>query len=501
MNQIKMIPKAPDNVIWSPQPGSQVAFLAATSIFEVLYEGTRGGGKTDCLIMSFCNEVGKGYGPAWKGILFRQTYKQLTDVISKTKKWIPQIWPGAKFNNSEHTWTFPGGEQLLLRQFQRIDDYWNYHGHEYPWIGWEELCNWPTDEGFKRMMSCCRSSQKGMPRMVRSTTNPYGPGHNWVKYRYRLPMFRSRIIRDARDESGELEPLRLAIHSSIWENKILLEADPDYPNKIRAAARNKAELDAWMEGSWDIVAGGMFDDCWVKKWNVVDHFPIPPSWRITRSFDWGSSKPFSVGWWTISNGEDIIYPDGKITSTVRGDTFRIREWYGSTGKPNEGLRMLASEIVEGIIKRELKWGFRRKKETFCKVKGGVADAQIFSAENGVSIGTDMQMRIRLEDGFRYPGIKWFPSDKRPGSRAAGWNTMRQMLKNAHPSEHGVREWPGLFIWEGCDDFERTVPTLARSEKDPDDIDKNSEDHIADDTRYFVRSLGLKISSGGLVGGY
>ena len=69
---MNMIPKMPDNVIWAPQPGSQVAFLASTPIIEVHYEGTRGGGKTDCLIMSFCLEVGKGYGPACKGILFRQ---------------------------------------------------------------------------------------------------------------------------------------------------------------------------------------------------------------------------------------------------------------------------------------------------------------------------------------------------------------------------------------------------------------------------------------------
>ncbi len=165
----------PDNVIWRPMPGSQEAFLASHPIFEVLFEGTRGGGKTDCLLMSFGMHVGKGFGSGWKGILFRQTYKQLTDVITKTKKWFPQIWPDAKFNHSEHVWTWPSGEQLLLRQFQKADDYWNYHGHEYPWIGWEELCNWATDEGYKRMMSCCRSSTKGMPRMVRATTNPYGP--------------------------------------------------------------------------------------------------------------------------------------------------------------------------------------------------------------------------------------------------------------------------------------------------------------------------------------
>ena len=491
--------RMPDNVVWRPQPGSQEQFLASTPIFEVLYEGTRGGGKTDCLIMSFCLQIGKGFGPAWKGVLFRQTYKQLTDVISKTKKWIPQIWPAAKFNNSEHVWTFPGGEQLLLRQFSRPDDYWNYHGHEYPWIGWEELCNWPTDEGYKRMMSCCRSSQKGMPRMVRATTNPYGPGHNWVKYRFRLPMYRSIIIKDSRDESGELEPFRVAIHSSIWENKVLLEADPDYPNKIRASARNKAELDAWMEGSWDIVAGGMFDDCWVRQHNIVRPFPIPPSWRITRSFDWGESRPFSLGWWAISNGEDIILPDGHVKSTVRGDCFRIREWYGSTGKPNEGLRMLATDILEGIVTREIQWGFRRRKENWCRVKGGVADSQIFSAENGICIATDFKMQIRLEDGYRYRGVEWQPADKRPGSRAAGWNTMRQMLKNAHPSEVGVREWPGLFIWNNCVDFERTIPTLPRDEKDPDDVDTDSEDHIADETRYFVRSLGLRVSVGRTIG--
>ncbi len=488
-----------DRIVWRPQAGAQEQFLSSTPIFEVLFEGTRGGGKTDCLIMSFCMQVGKGFGPAWKGILFRQTYKQLTDVISKTKKWIPQIWPGAKFNNSEHVWTFPTGEQLLLRQFQREDDYWNYHGHEYPWIGWEELCNWPSDGGYKRMMSCCRSSQKGMPRMYRSTTNPYGAGHNWVKYRFRLPHYRSRIIKDAKDEAGNLEPWRVAIHSSIWENKILLEADPDYPNKIRASARNKAELDAWMEGSWDIVAGGMFDDCWDRRYNVVKPFPIPPSWKITRSFDWGESKPFSVGWWAISNGEDIILPDGIVRSTVRGDCFRIKEWYGSTGKPNEGLRMLATDITEGIITRELKWGFRRHQEAWCRVKGGVADSQIFAAENGVSIHTDMKMKIRLDDGFRYPGINWSPADKRAGSRSAGWNTMRQMLKNAHPSDHGAREWPGLFIWIGCDNFERTIPTLPRAEKNPDDIETDSEDHIADETRYFVRSLGFKVGVGRTVG--
>ncbi|MBD4209765.1 terminase, partial [Xanthomonas citri pv. citri] len=92
-----------------------------------------------------------------------------------SKKWIPQIWPNAKFNESKSFWAWPTGERLYFRQFNKPDDYWNYHGHAYPWVGWEELCNWPVDDGYKRMFSCVRSSNPEVAKRtrVRSTTNPY----------------------------------------------------------------------------------------------------------------------------------------------------------------------------------------------------------------------------------------------------------------------------------------------------------------------------------------
>jgi hypothetical protein len=479
--------------------GSQEAFLSSTPVFEVLYEGTRGGGKTDCLLMSFCMHVGKGFGSAWKGVLFRQTYKQLTDVITKTKKWIPQIWPDAKFNNSEHVWKWPSGEELLLRQFSKLDDYWNYHGHEYPWIGWEELCNWPWDDGYKRMFSCCRSSQKGMPRMVRATTNPYGPGHNWVKERFRPNTHNMRVRTDCIDEEDNPEPPRLSIHSHIDENIVLLEADPEYKQKIAASARNAAERAAWLEGSWEIVAGGMFDDVWDRKFNVIPDFEIPSNWKILRSFDWGSSKPFSVGWWAVSQGDDVQLKDGRWRSTVRGDVFRVMEWYGRGKKANVGLNMLASEISEGIVKRELERGWRLPHENWCRVKVGPADSQIFAAENGNCIATDMKVRVRLDDGFKYPGIHWSAADKRPGSRITGWDQMRKRIKNAHPSKMGARELPGLFVFESCKWFIDQIPVLPRDEKELDDVDTDAEDHIADEARYFIRSVSNLGSSGATTG--
>lgn len=93
--------------MWQAQPGSQEAFLNSSSIFEVLYEGTRGPGKTDALLMAYARYVDCGFGAAWRGIIFRETYKQLQDLIAKSKRWFWQIWPDAKYNETDHRWTFP----------------------------------------------------------------------------------------------------------------------------------------------------------------------------------------------------------------------------------------------------------------------------------------------------------------------------------------------------------------------------------------------------------
>lgn len=487
-------------IIWQPQPGKQELFLT-NPVYEVLAHGNRGGGKTDTLLMDYAQEVGNGFGADWRGILFRQTYKQLQDVIAKSKKWFYMTWVRdveVKYNESDHVWTWSTGEQLFLRQFSHDNDYWNYHGHEYPWIAWEELCNWANLNGYKRMMSCCRSSNKHVPRRIRATTNPYGPGHNHVKHRFRLPACDGLIITDSLDDEGEREPPRMAVQIMLEDNRVLMENDPGYKQRVLSAARNNAERKAWDKGSWDIVAGGMFDEVWEPRIHVLKPFKIPESWKIDRSFDWGSSKPFSVGWWAESDGSDVQLADGTWMSTVRGDLFRINEWYGWNGKPNEGCQMLATEISEGIVERELKWGLRTIKG--CRVKAGVADTSIFTIENGNGIANDMAKQVRL-NGKLYNGIQWLPADKRPGSRKTGWEAMRQKLKAAIGKPGIPREESGLFVFSICSHFIRTVPVLPRDDKDQDDVDTDAEDHVGDETRYRVRRVGTNVGSGRTVGLY
>jgi hypothetical protein len=83
-----------------PLPGSQATFLRC-NVFEALYEGTRGPGKTMTLLMDFAKEVGKGYGKAWRGILFRRTYGDLDDVVRKIEDEFPKIFPGFMFKKSK----------------------------------------------------------------------------------------------------------------------------------------------------------------------------------------------------------------------------------------------------------------------------------------------------------------------------------------------------------------------------------------------------------------
>jgi len=449
-------------VIWAPHPGSQYDFLTCP-VYEALYEGTRGPGKTDALLMDFAQHCGQGFGIHWRGVLFRETYPQLSDVVAKSKRLFFRIFPGIRFNASEYTWTWPTGEQLLLRHMRTADDYWSYHGHEYPWIGWEELTNWANQDCYDSMKSCSRSSFSGMPRKYRATANPYGVGHNWVKEYFVNPAPSGQIIWD-----GRLS--RVRIHGTVRENKTLLAADPDYIAKLRAISdENKRK--AWLGGSWDIVSGGMFDGVWREEVHVLQPFEIPKRWRIDRSFDWGSSRPFSVGWWAVSDGtEATLHNDinGEPVKKAfpRGTLIRIAEWYGYSGKANEGVRMLASEIGRGIKAREQDMGL------YGRVQAGPADSSIFDTQNGVCIADDMARQ----------GIRWERADKSPGSRRNGWERMRDMMDAclSFPMER-----PGLFTFDTCRQFLRTVPSLPRSEKDPDDVDTDAEDHCADECRYRV----------------
>lgn len=473
-------------IIWKPQPGAQVKALSCP-VFEMLIEGNRGGGKTDVLLMDFAQHVGKGWGESWKGIIFRETYPNLQDVIAKSQKWFRQIFPDAVYNRGKHMWTFKTGEQLLFRHARVVDDYWSYHGHEYPWIGWEELTNWATKDLYMMMMSVCRCSNPDVTvRRYISTCNPFGRGHNWVKNRFIDQAKPNEIIREVitkeflqelgvpatEDSVSE----RVYIHSSREENEALMKADPKYVINI-AQNSNPLIRKAWIHGDWDILAGGMFDDLWDNKVHMIKPFMIPRSWKVYRAFDWGLSAPFSIGWWAISDGTSV-FVDGKMVLYPRGTMIRIGEWYGWNGEPNKGLRLTNVQMGRGLKKRE---DDIKRLYDIPKILKGPADASIFGNE---SDGEDIASKITKEfyNKERVNQLIFIPSNKASGTRVIGWQLIRDRLE---ASVNKDLETPHMYIFDTCHQFKRTIRIAPRDEDKPDDLDTTCEDHILDETRYMV----------------
>ncbi len=454
--------KKPKNVIWTPHPGSQVDFLECPA-HEVLLHGSRGGGKTDCLLVDYLQDVGAGYGRDWVGYIFREEYTQLTDLINKSRKLINQIFPGAKYNGTDHRWDFPEGETLYLRYIRVPADYWGYHGFEIPYLAFEELTNWATDECYKLMMSTNRSSNPHVPRKVRATCNPSGPGHGWVKSRFIDVAPPKKVYKDP--ETGKS---RVHIPSSLSENITLLKADPGYQQTILSAVQDdEAKYKAWVLGSWDIVSGGFFADLWDNKIHVKKRFPIPKSWDVHRSFDWGSTKPWSVTYGAECNGEQPDFEYG-MPYLPKGSVIIVREIYGWNGTVDTGDQATSQDIAERTL------GVDSAIEMECKarVRIGPADTSIWEVRDGTSIAKNMSDH----------GLWWHKAYKGSGSRVAGWSLIRTMLGAA---KRGDLEHPHLYFFEDCRHHIRTIPIMQHDPKKPEDLNSDLEDHCCDSLRYLL----------------
>jgi hypothetical protein len=454
-------------IAWFPQAGPQTLLLKC-HYDEIFYGGARGGGKTSGALGHWLQHQAQ-WGKHARGILFRRTYDELEEVFEQSNQLFPLI--GAVYNVGKRTWMFRNGARLKFRFMERDIHAQKYQGHQYTWMCFEEITNWPSPDPIDKLRACLRSS-KGVRCQWIATGNPGGVGHNWVKARFIDPMPPFMPFRDP-----ITQVVRVFIPAKLQDNKILMQSDPGYVNRLKGTGPEWL-VKAWLDGNWDIVAGGMFDDLWKRDLHILEPFKIPSGWIIDRAFDWGSSAPFSLGWWAESNGESL--PDGR--TFYRGTKIRIAEWYGWNGKPNKGLNLVDTEIARKALEMEA----AMTKAHGYRFHEGPADPSIFTVTNGVSIAS----------GMGRAGLVFQPAPTGAGSRKSGWELMRRMMKAAGKAP---MEEPGLFVFSSCRQFIRTVPMLPRDLKNLDDVDTDSEDHIGDETRYELSFKRRSVKSQDLVG--
>lgn len=443
---------APDpQIIWQPQPGPQIALLECP-VFEVFYGGARGGGKTESSIGDWLQHSSM-YGEHAIGIFVRRKLTQLAEVIARCHQIFPKL--GATWNEQKKTWTMPGGGRLKFVYLERDSDAEEYQGHSYTRVYVEELTNFPSPAPINKLRATLRSGA-GVPCGMRLTGNPGGAGHNWVKKRYIDPnpagyqviWEETEIELDGVKQTVRLD--RVFIPSKLSDNAMLMRNDPTYVLRLRQSG-SEALVKAWLEGNWNIVDGAYFDE-FDEALHVLPTEAFlrlrNPQMRYFRSFDWGSARPFSVGWWAILDKDYEV--EGRVLP--RNSIVRYREWYGAKG-PNVGLKMTADLVAKGIKERE-------KGEV---IRYGTADPAIFIRNGGPSIGEIMAVH----------GCTWRKADNK---RVPGW----EMLRHRLVGEDGR---PLIYFLDCCDDTIRTLPTLQHDEDNTEELDTEGEDHAADEIRY------------------
>ena len=441
---------------------------------EMLYGGGAGGGKSHLMrvaMISWAYDI-----PGLQCYLFRRTSDDLlknhmdgpTGFPALLSEWVEKKW--CKINYSKNFIEFWNDSKIHLCHCQYEKHVYKYQGAEIHVLGIDELTHW-----VKKMYVFLRSrvrlgglqipeKYKGMFPRILNSSNPGNIGHNWVKKDF--VDFGPYKIKQMPARDGGMK--RIFIPALAVDNPTLTENDPTYMDKLEGLG-NPALVKAMKEGDWNIVSGGMFDDKWTEAVHVIADFPIPYTWKIFRAFDWGSSKPFSVGWYAVCNGTDAVMADGNERSFVRGSLIRIAEWYGCTGEADEGIKLTATEIAQGIIERE---------NTYKALKGrniipGPADSSIFAKDRG-------EAQNSIAEDMEDEGVFWERADKTPGSRINGWEIIRTRLDAALKANP---EKECLYFFESCRNAISILPILPRDENNSDDLDTKSEDHIADELRY------------------
>lgn len=444
-------------VLWQPQPGPQT-HLIECPVFEVLFGGARGGGKTEASIGDWLEHSNR-WGAAASGIFFRREERQLDEVIARTEELFGPL--GAKYNSKKSTWTMPKGGRLKFRYLDQDKDAEAYQGQSHTRIYIEEATNFPSFNPIKKLFAVLRSA-RGAHVGMRLTGNPGGPGHHWVFDRYIKPAPKGyQIIEDTVEVDG-FQPMvkqRVFIPSRVSDNALLMKHNPEYVANL-ATAGSSSLVRAWLLGDWSVPVGAYFTQFSRLRHVLPARFEslIPQDALRFGSFDWGYAAPFSFGIWAVSDGS---------WGLPRGALVRYRELYGSTGKPNEGLRMDAGLVAQSV----------RRTIDSDKLMYIAADPSMFKRDGGPS----------LAETFAANGVFLRRADN---NRKVGWDRLRGHLNGwlgpTGDSPSGYLP-PLVYFLDSCLDSIRTLETVPADDKDPDDVDTDAEDHAADDVRYGIMS--------------
>lgn len=408
-----------DLFIETPNP-KQIEFFKAKNRF-IAYGGARGGGKSWAVRKKAV--LLATYYPGIKIMLLRRTIPQLRENhILPLRAELQGI---AKYKETEHALLFPNGSRIKFGYCDSENDVLQYQGQEYDIIFLDEATQF-TEYQFQTLTACIRGANH-FPKRMYLTCNPGGVGHAWVM----------RLFIDRNYKNKENPNDYIFIPARVYDNKALLDRDPDYVKTLENLPHDLKE--AWLNGNWKVFEGQYFKE-FDESVHVIKSFDIPKHWRRYLTIDYGLDM--LAAYWVAINEQNKAYV--------------YRELYTSGLIISEAAQ--AIKAVEGddniyarIAPPDL---FNRRQDT------GRSAIEIFS-QHGLSFS------------------------KAQNDRVLGWYELKEWLKPYVDADSHLTA--RLLIFENCHNLIRTLPMLCYDTQRPNDVSPYPHEltHAPDAIRYFV----------------
>jgi hypothetical protein len=396
-----------------------------SSAFETLFGGAAGGGKSYGQLVDALIYASKY--PKSKQVIFRRTFRQLEMSIVRTAR---ALYPReiATYNESKHCYSFKNGSIIDFAYCDSESDVYQYQSAEYDVIRFDELTHF-TEFMYVYLISRCRGAN-GYPKAIKSSTNPGGVGHTWVKKRF-ISLGTPNTVHSVKSESGR-ETTRQFIPSKVQDNSFLMESDPEYIARLETLPEK--ERRALLHGDWDIFEGQYFGEFNYEQ-HTCDPFAIPKEWKVYRAMDYGLDC-FAMLW---------------IACDDVGGVYVFREFAESDmtiSAAAEKANELTDEVIYDTLAPPDLWN--RSQET------GRSKAILFE-EAGLKI------------------------NKSNNDREAGWLAVRELLKT---NKDGFAR---LKVFRNCTRLINDLPQLQHDAKKPTDCATEPHDitHVPDALRYFA----------------